>query len=36
MVRSEGLLTLHWAVTKTYQHTLEHTDELLRAYLWWK
>lgn len=31
-----GLRTLQWVVTKTYQHTLEHTDEMLRAYLWWK
>lgn len=31
-----GPVTLKWAVTKTYQHTLEHTDEILRFYLWWK
>jgi hypothetical protein len=31
-----GHLPLKWVVTKTYQHTLEHTDEVLRAYLWWK
>jgi hypothetical protein len=31
-----GPVTLKWVVTKTYQHTLEHTDEILRAYLWWK
>ncbi len=31
-----GPVTLQWAVTKTYQHTLEHTDEILRAYLWEK
>jgi uncharacterized damage-inducible protein DinB len=31
-----GPVTLKWAVTKTYQHTLEHTDEILRSYLWWK
>jgi hypothetical protein len=31
-----GSVTLQWAVTKTYQHTLEHTDEILRAYLWEK
>jgi hypothetical protein len=29
-----GPVTLQWVVTKTYQHTLEHTDEILRAYLW--
>ncbi len=31
-----GYRSLKWVVTKTYQHTLEHTDEVLRAYLWWK
>ncbi len=31
-----GHLPLKWVVTKTYQHTLEHTDEVLRAYLWWR
>lgn len=31
-----GSVTLQWVVTKTYQHTLEHTDEILRLYLWWK
>jgi hypothetical protein len=31
-----GQRSLQWVVTKTYQHTLEHTDEMLRAYLWWK
>ncbi len=31
-----GRVSLQWAVTKTYQHTLEHTDEILRAYLWWR
>jgi hypothetical protein len=31
-----GQRSLKWVVTKTYQHTLEHTDEVLRAYLWWK
>jgi hypothetical protein len=31
-----GSLPLKWVVTKTYQHTLEHTDEVLRAYLWWR
>lgn len=28
-----GQKPLKWVVTKTYQHTLEHTDELLKAYL---
>lgn len=31
-----GPVTLKWVVTKTYQHTLEHTDEILRSYLWGK
>ena len=31
-----GSVSLTWVMTKTYQHTLEHTDEVLRAYLWWK
>jgi hypothetical protein len=31
-----GPVTLQWVMTKTYQHTLEHTDEILRLYLWWK
>ncbi len=31
-----GTVSLKWVMTKTYQHTLEHTDEVLRAYLWWK
>jgi len=31
-----GSVTLQWVVTKTYQHTLEHTSEILRSYLWWK
>lgn len=31
-----GSVTSLWAVTKTYQHTPEHTDEVLRAYLWGK
>lgn len=31
-----GPVTFQWVVTKTYQHTLEHTDEILRLYLWWK
>ncbi len=31
-----GNVSLKWVLTKTYQHTLEHTDEVLRAYLWWR
>ncbi|HYL42435.1 MAG TPA: DinB family protein [Ktedonobacteraceae bacterium] len=31
-----GHFSLTWVVTKTFQHTLEHTDEVLRAYLWWR
>jgi hypothetical protein len=31
-----GDVSLKWLVIKTYQHTLEHTDEVLRAYLWWR
>ncbi len=31
-----GPVSLHWLVTKTLQHTLEHTDEILRQYLWWR
>ncbi len=31
-----GHLPLKWVVTKTYQHTLEHTHEILRTYLWWR
>ena len=31
-----GKVSLKWVLTKTYQHTLEHTDEVLRAYLWWR
>jgi DinB family protein len=27
-------VSLQWVLTKTYQHTIEHTDEILRAYLW--
>ena len=29
-----GPVILKWFVVKTYQHTLEHTDEILRMYLW--
>lgn len=28
-------ITLRWLVTKTLQHTFEHTDELLRNRLYW-
>ena len=31
-----GSVSLRWVVTKTYQHTLEHTDETLCAYLFWR
>ena len=31
-----GNVSLKWVMIKTYQHTLEHTDEVLRAYLWWR
>ena len=31
-----GSVPLVWVVTKTYQHTLEHTDEILKNYLWWR
>jgi hypothetical protein len=31
-----GHFSLTWVVAKTFQHTLEHTDEILRAYLWWR
>jgi hypothetical protein len=31
-----GHLPLKWVMTKTYQHTLEHTDEVMRACLWWR
>lgn len=31
-----GSVSLKWAIIKTYQHTLEHTDEALRVYLWWR
>jgi hypothetical protein len=30
-----GAVTLHWLVSKTYQHTVEHTSELLRIALFW-
>ena len=31
-----GHVTLRWALTKTYQHTIAHTNELLRLALWWE
>lgn len=31
-----GCKPLSWVVTKTYQHTLEHGDTLLRMGLWWE
>lgn len=30
-----GPRSLAWVVTKTYQHTFEHGDTLLRMNLWW-
>jgi hypothetical protein len=30
-----GFVSLHWVVTKTYQHTCEHTHDVLRMVLWW-
>lgn len=30
-----GMKPLKMSVTKTYQHTLEHGDTLLRMALWW-
>jgi len=31
-----GLKPLSWMVTKTFQHTYEHGDTLLRMGLWWE
>lgn len=31
-----GPRTLAWVVTKTFQHTYEHGDTLLRMGLWWE
>lgn len=31
-----GRKPLRWVVTKTFQHTLEHGDTLLRMSLWWE
>lgn len=30
-----GMVTLRWVLTKTYQHTCEHTHDVLRMALWW-
>jgi hypothetical protein len=30
-----GPVTLLWVVTKTYQHTCEHTHDVLRLRLFW-
>ena len=30
-----GAVTLRWVVTKTFQHTCEHTHDVLRMALWW-
>jgi len=31
-----GIKPLSWVVTKTYQHTFEHGDTLMRMGLWWE
>ncbi len=31
-----GERSLAWVVTKTFQHTYEHSDTLLRMSLWWE
>ena len=31
-----GAVTLRWVVTKTYQHTAEHTHDVLRLALFWQ
>ena len=31
-----GTVTLRWVVTKTYQHTAEHTHDVLRLALFWR
>ena len=31
-----GEVTLHWVVTKTYQHTAEHTHHVLNLALFWE
>ncbi len=30
-----GAVTLRWVLTKTFQHTCEHTHDVLRMALWW-
>ena len=30
-----GTVTLRWVVSKTYQHTMEHTSNILRIALFW-
>jgi hypothetical protein len=30
-----GFVPLHWIVSKTYQHTCEHTHDILRMVLFW-
>jgi hypothetical protein len=30
-----GPVTLSWVVSKTYQHTAEHTSDILRIALFW-
>ncbi|MBM2847059.1 MAG: hypothetical protein HW418_1, partial [Anaerolineales bacterium] len=30
-----GPVTLRWVVTKTYQHTAEHTHDVLSLALYW-
>jgi len=30
-----GPVTLLWAVSKTYQHTAEHTNDVMRIGLFW-
>ena len=30
-----GTVTLLWVVSKTYQHTAEHTSDVLQIRLWW-
>jgi hypothetical protein len=30
-----GPVTLHWVVSKTYQHTAEHTNDVMRIALFW-
>jgi hypothetical protein len=30
-----GTVTLRWAITKTYQHTVEHINDILKPALYW-